>query len=167
MVHPPTPRAEATKSAAPTRGPELFLPARALSPTRCACFGALTILHVSFQRKAESPHGFLGCAPGPVAAWDRRGRAVAAGVQKFLRCTSVLFQLFPLWLNTKQVPRRLGNFLLRTECSGWSQSWPQTSRVCLLGAGAESQTGCLSRGGRRLWWEGPLSHLNHPTSRSP
>ena len=42
---------------------------------------------------------------------------MAAGVQNFLKCTSVLFQLFPPWLNTKQVSPLLGNFLLRTNCS--------------------------------------------------
>ena len=45
------------------------------------------------------------------------GWVVAAGVQNSLRCTSVLFQLFPSWLNTELVSWLLGNFLLRTDYS--------------------------------------------------
>lgn len=50
--------------------PGLFPPGRHSLPSIVLGFGSLTILCVSFQPKAKSPHFFFSCVPGPVVEWD-------------------------------------------------------------------------------------------------
>lgn len=98
---------------------------------------------------------------GPGFGGIRWGWVVAAGVQNSLRCTPVLFQLFPSWLNTEPVSWLLGNFLLGTDYSV-SHSIGLKHHTFAYFQWAQRVKMIASLRGPEEWgWGLPFSHFSH------